>query len=243
MNRTLLVRSSDRSARHGHDEILHRRRAAFQDAVRHSRRVYLLRRVLPVLGGITIVLVTLWLWFDPLRYVRDLPLQVGALKISGTKLTMEAPKLTGYSKDGHPYSITAHSAAQDLTKTSVIELSGIVGTFTTEERGKTVLSAKSGIYDSKEEKMHLFGGIDIRSSEGYTGKLKDAVGEPKKGHMISENPVAVTFTDGNLRADRVEVFDHGKSAVFEGNVVMNLKQAIVDLDDDGKAPGKPKKKK
>lgn len=243
ITRSVPVRSAERPAPREHEELLHRRRAAFQDALRHTRRVYFLRRVLPVLGGIAIVLVTLWLWFDPLRYMRDLPVQVGALKISGTKLTMEAPRLTGYSKDGHPYSITAESAAQDLTKTSVIELSDITGTFSTEERGTTVLTAKEGVYDSKEEKMRLFGGIDITSSEGYTGKLKDAIGEPKKGHMVSESPVAVTFTDGNLRSDRVEVFDHGKSAVFEGNVVMHLKQAIVDLSDDEKAEKRAKKKK
>ena len=165
---------------------MRRRHAAFQDAKRHSRRVYFLRRVLPALGGITVVLTALWLWFDPLSYVRELPVQVGALKISGTKLTMEAPRLNGFSKDGSPYTITAESAAQDLTKTSVIELSEIVGKFTQEDRGETVLTAKSGIYNSKEEKMNLYGGIDIKSGE-YSGKLKDAVGEPKKGHLVTKN--------------------------------------------------------
>ncbi len=226
------------------DELLRRRQAAFREATRHSKRVHLLRRIFPIAGAVTIVLVSLWLYFDPLSYMRELPVSVGALKISGTKLTMEAPKLTGFSKDGHPYSITAESAAQDLTNTSVIELSNIVGKFTTDERGETVLSAKSGIYDSKSEKMRLFDGINIKSEQGgYEGFLKDAIGEPKKGHMLSESPVAITFNEGNLRSDRVEVFDHGKSAVFEGNVVMNLKDSAVKLKDDegGTKPDKKQK--
>lgn len=231
---------------HERDELFLRREQAFRDATRHSKRVHLLRRVLPVMAGIVAVLTFLWLWFDPLSYVRELPVSVGALKISGSKLTMEAPKLTGFSKDGHPYSITAESAAQDLTKTSIIELSGIVGKFTSEERGETVLEAKSGMYDAKDEKMRLFDEVRIRSEQGgYTGLLRDVVGEPKKGHMVSEHPVRVTFTDGNLRADRVEVFDHGKAAVFEGNVVLNLKDSAVSLNDDEntKAPrAKPAKK-
>jgi len=233
-----------RSALHDADELLRRRQAAFREATRHSKRVHLLRRVLPIAGAITIVLVSLWLYFDPLRYVRGLPVSVGALKISGTKLTMEAPKLTGFSKDGHPYSITAESASQDLANTSVIELSNIVGKFTTDERGETVLSAKSGVYDSKTEKMRLYDGINIKSEQGgYEGFLKDAIGEPKKGHMMSESPVAISFNEGNLRSDRLEIFDHGKSAVFEGNVVLNLKDSAIRLKDEesGSKPGKKQK--
>jgi lipopolysaccharide export system protein LptC len=240
----MLVRTRPQPAHGEQDEMLRRRQVAFRDAARHSRRVYLLRRVLPALAGIAFVLVSLWLYFDPLRYVRELPVSVGALKISGTKLTMEAPKLTGFSKDGNPYSITAESAAQDLTKTSVIELTDIVGKFTTGERGETVLSAKSGIYDSKTEQMRLFGGIKIRSEQGgYSGVLKDAVGEPKKGHMRSENPVAITFNEGNLRSDRVELLDHGKVAVFEGNVIVNLKDSSIKLNDDEDETAATKKKK
>jgi lipopolysaccharide export system protein LptC len=228
-----IAKTAAQSAHIGGDELSRRREQAFRDAARHSRRVHLLRRVLPVLAGIAAILTFLWLWFDPLRYVRELPVHVGALKISGTKLTMEAPKLTGFSKDGLPYNITATSAAQDLTRTSVIELSGIVGKFTSQERGETVLEAKSGMYDAKDEKMRLFGDVHVRSEQGgYTGVLHDVVGEPKKGQMVSENPVHVTFTDGNLRADRIEIFDHGKVAIFEGNVVLNLKDSAVSLQED-----------
>lgn len=239
-----LASTPPRPAPQERDDLLRRRQAAFRDAKRHSQRVRLLRRVLPVVAGIALVLVSLWLYFDPLRYVRELPVSVGALKISGTRLTMEAPRLTGYSKDGHPYSITAESAAQDLTKTSVIELNGIVGKFTTSERGEMVLSAKSGIYDSKTEQMHLFGGIKVRSEDGgYSGMMEKAVGEPKKGHMMSESPVAITFNEGNLRSDRVEVLDHGKAAIFTGNVVVNLKDSAIKLDDDETAASPKRKKK
>ena len=36
--------------------------------------------------------------------------------ISGTKLTMQAPKLSGYTRDGRWYELIADSAAQDITK-------------------------------------------------------------------------------------------------------------------------------
>lgn len=228
-----------------HDELVLRRKAAFQAAVRHSGRVYLLRRILPVLAATSLVLVGLWLWFDPLRYIRDLPVQLGTLKISGTKLTMEAPKLTGFSKDGQPYTITAESAAQDLTKASVIELTDIVGKFSASGQGEMVLTAKDGIYDSKQGQMRLFNGIEIKSADDYTGKLSEAVGEPKKGHLISNKPVEIIFSDGNLTSNRMEVFDHGKVIVFEDKVVLNMRNVGMKKgwgDDDSTASTAAKKK-
>lgn len=214
--------------------------------MRHSTRVYALRRVLPILAMASLVLVGLWLWFDPLRYIQALPVEVGTLKISGSKLTMEAPKLTGFSKDGRPYTVTADSAVQDLTKTSVIELSGIVGKFSSSDKGETVLSARSGIYDAKQEQMRLFGGIEIQSADGYTGRLIDAIGQPKKGHLVSESPVEFTFTDGNLTAKRMEVFDHGKVIVFQNDVVLNMRNAGMKKgwgDDDTTSATTPAGKK
>lgn len=202
-------------------DLLIRREAAFGDAIRHSRLVGLLRRFIPVFLGGGIVLTGLWLWFDPLGAVDELPVSVGKLSIAGSKLKMEAPKLTGFSRDGSPYSVTAEAALQDLKHPGIIELSKIIGHFKSGNRD-TVLNAKSGIYDAKADKMRVFDGIDFRSNDGQGGRLSDATIETKKGHLVSEQPADLYFKDGTLRSDRVEVFDHGKVIVFEGDVRMML---------------------
>ena len=46
--------------------------------------------------------------------------------VSGTKITMEAPKLTGFTRDNRAYTVTAEAASQDLTNPTVMELTGIV---------------------------------------------------------------------------------------------------------------------
>lgn len=203
-------------------DLLVRREAAFGAAVRHSKLVALLRRLIPVLLVSSVVVTGLWLWLDPFRAVSELPVSVGKLTISGSKLKMEAPKLTGFSKDGHPYNVTAEAAMQDLKKPNVIELSKIVGNF---ELGghKTVLNAKSGIYDAKADQMRVFDGIDFQSDDGQGGRLSDAVIETKKGHLTTEQPVDLYFKGGTLRGDRMEVFDHGNVIVFEGGVNVTLK--------------------
>lgn len=202
-------------------ELLVRREAAFGAAVRHSRLVALLRRVIPVALVSSVVVTGLWLWLDPFRAASELPVSVGKMTISGSKLKMEAPKLTGFSKEGNPYSVTAEAAMQDLKKPNVIELSKIIGNFDLGGR-KTVLNATAGVYDAKADRMRVFDGIDFRSDDGQGGRMSDAVIETKKGHLTTEQPVDLYFRGGTLRSDRMEAFDHGKLIVFEGGVKMTL---------------------
>jgi lipopolysaccharide export system protein LptC len=199
------------------------RRHAYGDAVRHSSRVRFLRRVLPSIAAVILLLVGAIAWFDPLRLVRDLPLDVLKLSIKDNKLVMDAPKLSGFTKDGRGYNITARAAAQDLSKTNVIELDDIIANFTLSSSGQTELTAVKGVYDAKADIVQLTQGIVIKSSAGYEGKLTDAYIEVKKGHVLTNNPIDLTFNNGSLRADKMEIFDNGARAQFEGGVVMFVK--------------------
>jgi lipopolysaccharide export system protein LptC len=199
------------------------RRHAYGDAVRHSFRVRFLRRVLPSLAIIILALVAAIAWLDPLRLVRDLPLDVLKLSIKDNKLVMDAPKLSGFTKDGRGYNITARAAAQDLSKTNVIELDGITANFTLSSSGQTELTAVKGVYDAKADTVQLTEGVIIKSTSGYEGKLADAYIEVKKGHVVTANPVDIIFNSGTLRADKMEIFDNGARAMFEGGVVMVVK--------------------
>lgn len=192
-------------------------------AVRHSSRVRFLRRVLPVIALLILLLAGFVAWLDPFRIVRDFPIDVLKLSIKDNKLVMDAPKLSGFTKDGRGYNITANSAAQDLTKTNIIELEGITAHFALTNDGMTVLTSAKGLYDAKADTVQLTEGITIRSTAGYEGKLSEAYIEVKKGHVITEKPVDIIFNNGTLRADRMEVHDNGGRAFFEGGVKMQMR--------------------
>lgn len=192
----------------------------YGQAVRHSSRVRFLRRVLPGLALAILLLAAFIAWLDPFRIVRDFPIELLKLSIKDNKLVMDAPKLTGFTKDGRGYNITASSAAQDLTKTNVIDLEGIKANFVLTNDGMTELTAVKGTYDAKADIVRLTEGITIRSTAGYEGKLVDAYVEVKKGYVITEKPVDIIFNNGTLRADRMEVRDNGAHAFFEGGVKM-----------------------
>ena len=74
------------------------------------------------MGVIVIGLIT---YFNPLRMLAKLPIDVGDLVVSGTKITMEQPRLSGFTSDARAYELTAEAAAQDLTKPDMVELRNI----------------------------------------------------------------------------------------------------------------------
>ena len=50
-----------------------------------------------------------------------LPIGADAVLLSGTKIVMRQPRLTGYTKDERPYTVTARTAAKDLANPDVLE--------------------------------------------------------------------------------------------------------------------------
>ena len=77
----------------------------FRAATRHSRRVRVLRWAIPLSILAMFGMIIFATWFNPLRMLAKLPIDPGKLLISGTKITMEAPKLAGFTRDARPYAL------------------------------------------------------------------------------------------------------------------------------------------
>jgi lipopolysaccharide export system protein LptC len=155
--------------------------AAYKAALRHTRRVRFLRRALPAAILLCVSIIVIGSWLDPLRLLGELPIEFARLAISGSKLKIEAPKLSGYTIDGRAYSVTAESAAQDLARPGIIEMIGIEARFELVGGATVKLRAEKGTFDSKAEQLRLTEGIDLASTNGYGGKLSEAVVDMRKG--------------------------------------------------------------
>src|SRR5215475_8106882 len=98
---------------------------AFRAARRHSRLVRILRIAVPCTVVTGLIIVTLVTYFNPLRMLARLPINIDNLVVSGTKVTMEQPRLSGFTSDARAYELTADTAAQDMTKPDIVELRNI----------------------------------------------------------------------------------------------------------------------
>ena len=195
---------------------------AFQRAMRHSRRVRMLRVAIPV--AIVLIVGTTFLlsWLDPLRVLARLPTDAGKLVISGTKITMEAPKISGYTRDSRWYELTARSAAQDITNPNIVELHDIRAKIEAEDKSTMHVVATEGTFDRKGGVLTLNRSIMLRSTSGYELHLEEAVIDTATGEIVSKKPVEVQMEQGTLNANGLEVIQSGDVVRFNGGVTMNL---------------------
>jgi lipopolysaccharide export system protein LptC len=197
--------------------------ARFAAAARHSRMVRILRVAAPaavVLAMAAIVGVSI---FNPFRMlIPKLPVDMGNLVVSGTKITMESPHLSGYSTDQRPYELWAKAAIQDLTDPDHVELQTLRTKVLMEDRSTVTMDARTGYFDSKQQLLDLRKDIFLQSSTGYEAKLSQAFVDINKGTVTSDEHVDVKLLNGTLTADKLRIFNSGEVVRFEGNVVMNL---------------------
>jgi lipopolysaccharide export system protein LptC len=217
---------------------------AFRAARRHSIMVRVLRVALPaavVLITLAVVLVT---YFNPLRMLAKLPIDVGNLVISGTKITMEQPRMAGFTRDARAYELSADAAAQDLTKPDIIELNKIHATIEMQDKSSVEMTALTGLYDSKGETLKLDQDILLTSSTGYEGRLSEASIDIRTGHVVSKHPVQLKLLQGTLDAKGLEIVNSGDLIRFDGGVkmILMLNQPAKDEPDNAPppAPGAPK---
>src|SRR5262249_50067565 len=187
------------------------------------RRVRLLRYGLPigilVAGAIAVVVTAL---LNPFRQLAKLPVDLGSLVVSGTKITMQQPRLAGFSRGSRPYEGGARAAAQDLLNPDVVELQEVSAKVGMPDDVTIQMTAHDGLYNTKNEILTLRREIIISSTNGYQGRLSEAVINTRSGTVVSEKPVEIKMLRGTLDANRLEVSENGKVILFDRGVTMTL---------------------
>lgn len=189
---------------------------AFRQALRHSRSVRRLRILIPALVVLLIGGFAAWTWFNPMRLLLKVPDIGGDLVISGTKITMQQPRVTGFTRDSRPYEFSAQSAAQDLTRPDIVELNDLHGKFEMQDKSTTEMTADGGTYNSKQEMLNLGSHIVVTSTSGYKILLKSADIDIHNARMTTDDPVQIEMKQGRLDAKGMEVRDAGGEIVFSG---------------------------
>jgi lipopolysaccharide export system protein LptC len=197
--------------------------ARFAAAARHSRMVRVLRIAVPAAVLLAMAAIVAVSVFNPFRMLLPkLPVDMGNLVVSGTKITMESPHLAGFSTDQRPYEMWAKAATQDLTDPDHVELSQLRAKVMMEDKSTLTMDARTGYFDSKAQMLDLRKDIFLQSSTGYEAKLSQAYVDINKGGVTSDEHVDVKLLNGTLSADRLRIINSGEVVRFEGNVVMNL---------------------
>jgi lipopolysaccharide export system protein LptC len=209
----------------------------YRTALRHSRRVRWLRIGVPIGIAVLLIGVVVIDYMPPIGGFQ-LPGELGKLVIHGTKITMQEPRLTGFTLDSRAYEFYAKAAAQDITKPNLVELDDLHAKMEMQDKSSVAMSADNGIYDVKSEMLTLNGNIHLVSTTGYEGRLSEAVIDVRKGNVVSDKPVSVKMLNGFLNAQRLDIADNGSVVRFAG-VAMTLQPGKEPADGTAQSNAKP----
>ena len=221
MNRVITARADPQTARSYWTMSRADSDRAFRNARRHSRWVRVLRVAVPITVIGALVLTVLLTYYNPLRMLGSLPLNVDNLVVSGTKITMEKPRLSGFTHDSRAYELSAEAAKQDLTKPDFVELQNLHAKVQMQDNSTMLMSAAKGLYDAKTETLKLEKDI-LLSNNQYEGRLSEATVDIRKGNVVSNEPVQLKMLQGQLDANHLEVLDSGDVVRFTEGVTLVL---------------------
>lgn len=199
-------------------------RGAFKAAGRHSARVRFLRRAILASAVIAIAVISGVVVFDPFR---RLPrnVSIGQVRLDGSRVTVELPKISGFQKDGRPYEVKARSGSQDITAPNIVELLDIDATIGMADASMVRVTASRGVYDSLHDNIVLHDDAQIRNEIGYDILMKTAHMDFKTGALVSNEPVRVILKGGKIAANQINISDNGDRISFEGAVKSMIETA------------------
>jgi lipopolysaccharide export system protein LptC len=195
---------------------------AVRVAGRHSIAVRVVRIGLPVAVVVGLTALVLNTYFQPMQVFEKLPSVSGKLAVQGSKITMELPRIAGFTRDSRAYELNAETAVQDIAKPDIVELQNLRAKMELQNKDVVQVTANSGTYNTKADKIVLRDQIIVTSQQGYKAVLREAAVEMKKGNVVSDQPVEITLPSGMLRANRLEILESGGVIRFERGVVLDL---------------------
>jgi lipopolysaccharide export system protein LptC len=193
-----------------------------------------MRRAIPAGIAVVAAVIVVATFFNPFKLIAAFPIDLGKVSLSGTKITMESPRVGGFTSDARSYELTANAAAQDVTKPEFLELKGINAKVELKDGQRVQLKALNGLYNTKSEVLKLRDEILLSTTSGYEGHLTEATVETGTGHIVSDSPVEMKLLNGGkLNARHLEVVNNGDQITFSGGVELLLNQETKSSDLSG----------
>lgn len=192
-------------------------------ADRYSRRVTLLKRLLPAVGLSLVLLVAAWPRLGPL--LESVRFAFPAIDLRDAReLTMVHPRYAGVDRLNRPYVLTAAVGRQLPDRRDLASLEQPRARMIVHGGAQVVLTAATGVYQSQAQLLDLFGNVTLTHQNGTrftTGRAHvDFSAETARG----DAPVAGTGPSGTIRAEGFRILNKGDTIVFTGRSHLLLKR-------------------
>jgi lipopolysaccharide export system protein LptC len=188
---------------------------------RHSRRVALLKRVLPAIGLALLLLIAVWPRLAPLWERMRLIFPAIDLR-EARELRMINPRYSGADRLGRPFVVTAAVGRQVPDRQDLVSLETPQANLKTHRGADIVVTAATGIYQSQVQLLDLFGQVTLVHQDGTRFVTDSARVDVANNTAEGSDPIAGEGPSGNVKADGFRILDKGDTIIFTGKSDMLL---------------------
>lgn len=192
----------------------------FRAARRHTLLVRSLRRLLPAAGGVALACFAFADLFSSV-----VPTGIAGAAVRGLAqgaIVMDAPKVSGFTRDERSYRVTAERAQHQLSDPNLIEMRGISAAFTLEDGKAASVKAQNGVFDNRSKRLLLQGSVRLHSEKGYSLEAETAEVDIDKDRIVSDGAVRARMGAMDTQAQHMTVSEGGERILFEGRVKTTL---------------------
>jgi lipopolysaccharide export system protein LptC len=189
---------------------------------RYSRRVALLKRVLPSVGLALLLLVAVWPRLAPL--LESVRLGFPAIDLrEARELRMVNPRYAGTDRLNRPYVVIAAVGRQVPNRDDLISLEGPRAEMTMHRGANVVLTAATAVYQSQAQLLDLFDDVNLLHENGTRFLTQRAHADLSRNTAEGNDPVTGHGPSGDIAAQGFRVLDKGDRIIFTGKSDLLLK--------------------
>jgi lipopolysaccharide export system protein LptC len=194
---------------------IERRPPAAVPGAGYSRFVALMKFLLPAVAVGLLLLVIAWPRLQP--GVERLRIGIPKVDISdASDFRMLNARYSGIDKQNRPFTITAEAARQMSGKDDLLALETPKADMTMQSGAWLAITADTGTYQSRAQKLDLFGHVELFHDRGYEFRTDSAYVDMAAGVAEGDKPVEGQGVFGTVTAQGFRMLDRGTTIVFTG---------------------------
>jgi len=126
--------------------------------------------------------------------------------------------ITGMDNENLPYEVKAKRGWQDEKTPSLVHLVEPAGVFRRAGGAEFTITAETGLFDTETRKLELNGNVVLEQKDRFKARMDRANVVLGEKRLASESPVAVTFPNGTINANGMQITDDGARILFLNGV-------------------------
>jgi lipopolysaccharide export system protein LptC len=189
---------------------------------RYSRRVALLKRLLPAVGVTLLVLVALWPRLGPL--LDSVRLDFPAIDLrEARELRMLNPRYAGIDRLNRPYVVTSAIGRQIPNRDDLMSLEQPKAEMTMHRGASVVVTAATAMYQSQAQLLDLFDDVNLIHENGTRFVTRTAHVDVSANTAEGHDPVVGHGPSGDIAAQGFRILEKGDTIIFTGSTNLRLK--------------------